>query len=293
MTETAAVVALLRLGKRPPSHYADLIEASGSATATLDRELAEDEHGQTSLNVGQSAEEMIAQARRDLAAWASNHIEVRTVLDPSFPANLRRVHDRPPLVFATGRIMPGDQTAMAVIGTRHPTPNGSERATQITAHLAERQITVISGLAAGIDTVAHTTALDHGARTIAVIGTGLLHSYPPENQALQAQIATRGAVVSQFWPDAGPTKQSFPQRDALMSGLSLATVIVEADSTSGTRTQARYALAHGRPVFLHETLLQLPWARELSRRPATAVFASPEEITDRLEQLTDPGPLVA
>ena len=293
MTETAAVVALLRLGSRPPSHYTDLIEASGSATATLERELAEDAHGQTSFNVGRSTKEPIAEAVQDLAAWSSHHIEVRTILDPDFPVNLRRVHDRPPLIFITGRVEPQDQTAIAVIGTRHPTPHGIELAQRIAAQLAKNQITVVSGLAAGIDTAVHTTALQQNARTIAVIGTGLLRSYPPENRELQAQIATRGAVVSQFWPDAGPTKQSFPQRNALMSGLAQATVIVEASQTSGTRTQARSALAHGRPVFLHEMLLQQPWARELSARPATHVFSDPSDITARLEQLNDPGSLVA
>jgi DNA processing protein len=293
MTETAAVVALLRLGGRPASHYAELLEASGSATEVLGHELAEDEHGQTSLGVGRPAQELIAEAETDLDAWSNQEIEVLTVLDPDFPVNLKLVHDRPPLIFVSGRIEPRDQTAVAVIGTRHPTANGIERARQLTTHLVEHQITVISGLAAGIDTVAHTTALHRSARTIAVIATGLHHSYPPENQALQAQIATHGAVVSQFWPDAGPTKQSFPRRNALMSGLSRATAIVEAWATSGTRIQARRALAHGRPVFLHETLLQQPWARELSAQPATYVFATPDEITDRLERLTDPGSLVA
>jgi DNA processing protein len=293
MTETAAVVALLRLGGRPASHYADLLEASGSGTEALEHELAEDEHGQTSLSVGRSRHELIAEAETDLGVWSNQGIEVLTVLDPDFPVNLRLVHDRPPLIFLSGRIEPRDRTAVAVIGTREPTPNGIERAQQLTTHLVEQQITVISGLAAGIDTVAHTTALRRNARTIAVIATGLHHSYPPENQELQAQIAKHGGVVSQFWPDAGPTKQSFPQRNALMSGLSQATVIVEAWATSGTRIQARRALAHGRPVFLHETLLQQPWARELSAQPATYVFATPDEITDRLERLTDPGSLVA
>ncbi len=293
MTETAAAVALLRLGTRPASHYADLLEASGSAAEALERELAEDEHGQTSLRVGRSGHELIGEAEADLDVWSNQGIEVLTVLDPDFPVNLRLVHDRPPLIFLRGHIEPRDQTAVAVIGTRHPTPNGIERAQQLATHLVEHQITVISGLAAGIDTAAHTTALQRNARTIAVIATGLHHSYPPENQELQTQIATHGAVVSQFWPDAGPTKQSFRQRNALMSGLSLATVIVEAWATSGTRIQARRALAHGRPVFLHETLLQQPWARELSARPATYVFATPEEITDRLARLADPGSLVA
>ncbi len=155
------------------------------------------------------------------------------------------------------------------------------------------RFTVISGLAAGIDTAAHRAALQAGGRTIAVIGTGLGRAYPPQNADLQREIASTGAVVSQFWPDAGPSRQSFPLRNSVMSGLTLATVIVEAAATSGARVQARLALAHGRPVFLADSLLSQVWARELADRPGTHVFCAPTEITDAIDRLTGPGALVA
>ncbi len=179
-----------------------------------------------------------------------------TILDDRYPENLRAVHDRPPLIFVAGQLASEDSRAIAVIGARRATRRGIDTARSVAAHLVETGFTVASGLAEGIDTAAHTTALARGGRTIAVIGTGLARSYPPGNALLQARIATRGAVVSQFWPDSPAKKESFPMRNAVMSGLSLATVVVEAGETSGARTQARLALAHGRPVFLHHAVLE-------------------------------------
>jgi DNA processing protein len=153
---------------------------------------------------------------------------------------------------------------------------------------------VISGLAAGIDTAAHTATLARGGRTVAVIGTGLARSYPPQNEALQRRIASECAVVSQFWPDAPPSRRSFPMRNAVMSGITLATVVVEASETSGARMQARLARAQGRPVFLLASLVERQqWAREYAAQPGTHVVRSPEEITTVVERLISPGSLVA
>jgi DNA processing protein len=162
----------------------------------------------------------------------------------------------------------------------------------ITEHLVDLGYTVISGLAAGLDTIAHVTALDRGGRTVAVIGTGLSYAYPPQNAGLQERIAGEGAVVSQFWPDTGPARPNFPLRNAVMSGLALATVIVEAGQTSGARTQARAALAHGRPVLLAATLLEQPWAQGLASRPGVHVLRSLRELQDVLDELSATGALV-
>ena len=146
--------------------------------------------------------------------------------------------------------------------------------------------TVVSGLAAGVDAAAHREALAAGGRTVAVIGTGLQHSYPPENAELQQQLAASSAVVSQFWPETEPSRAGFPMRNAVMSGLALGTAIVEASVTSGARIQARRALAHGRPVFLARALISQPWARELAARPGVHVYDEPDEITAALERAT-------
>jgi DNA processing protein len=116
--------------------------------------------------------------------------------------------------------------------------------------------------------------------------------YPAQNAALQRQIATEGAVVSRFWPDAAPSRRSFPMRNAVMSGLALGTVIVEAGPTSGARTQARLALAQGRPVLLVDTLLDQGWARELASRPGVYVVESAAEVPAVIERISSTGALV-
>jgi DNA processing protein len=151
---------------------------------------------------------------------------------------------------------------------------------------------VVSGLAAGIDTAAHEAALATGGRTVAVIGTGLRHSYPPQNAQLQRRIAAEGAVVSQFWPEQPPTRLSFPRRNAVMSGCALGTVVVEASPRSGARLQTRLALAHGRPVFLWRALLDQPWALELAQRPGVYVIDEPGQIVETVERLDTTDALV-
>jgi DNA processing protein len=192
-----------------------------------------------------------------------------------------------------GALAPEDARSLAVIGSRQASARGTAAAREIAEHLVERGYTVTSGLAAGIDTAAHRAALARGGRTVAVIGTGLLHAYPPQNAELQELIATECAVVSRFWPQALPARRSFPMRNAVMSGMSLGTVIVEASHTSGARVQARLALAQGRPVFLLETLLEQEWARELATRTGTHVVKTAEEITATVERLTAAEPLRA
>jgi DNA processing protein len=296
------MVALLRTGRRPWVEYSDLVEELGSAAAALEHEAGsgQEPSGQTTLlpnpnrDTNTNPEHLLIQAKADLDRWDDQGMRLVTVLDPGYPPNLRAVHDRPPILFIAGRLTAQDANAVAVVGARKATPHGLEQATQIAEHLTETGYTVVSGLAAGIDTAAHTSALARNGRTLAVIGTGLNRSYPPENHALQLKIANHCAVVSQFWPDAPPTKRSFPMRNAVMSGIALATVVVEASETSGARTQARLALAHGRPVFLTDTLVERqPWAQQIAQRPGTHIIRNPAEITDAVGRITAPGSLVA
>ena len=180
-----------------------------------------------------------------------------------------------------------------MVGTRNATPEGLARTAAIVKHLVAQNFTVVSGLAAGIDTAAHTAALDAGGRTVAVIGTGLSHAYPPQNARLQRRIADQHAVISQFEPQTPPSRETFPARNATTSGLALATVIVEANYRSGTRGMAHRALNHGRPVFLTPALLEQPWARDLARRPGVHVAASPDAITETVDRLTALDALIA
>jgi DNA processing protein len=293
--ERAAMVALLRTGRRPWVEYAALVEELGSAGAALERELEAEPDGQTSLIpvTPLSANDLITNAKADVERWDDNGMRLVTFQDPDYPPNLKGVHDRPPILFIAGQLDHADARAVAVVGTRKATALGVRRATAIAEHLVDTGYTVVSGLAAGIDTAAHTAAMNRNGRTVAVIGTGLARSYPPENHAVQAQIARQYAVISQFWPDAPPTKRSFPMRNAVMSGIALASVVVEASDTSGARMQARLALAQGRPVFLLDELVETQsWARQAATRPGTRVIHDPTEITQALERLISPGALV-
>jgi DNA processing protein len=289
--DIAAMVALLRNGKRRWELYADLVEDAGSALAVLDEE-SDLDGTQASLFPAETAS-LLKAARAEVDSWTATGLELYTVLDPGYPENLRAVHDRPPLVFVAGRLHSSDARSIAVVGARNATARGLQSTAEVAARLVREGYTVVSGLAAGIDTAAHIAALDAGGRTVAVIGTGLRRSYPPENAELQRRIASECAVVSQFWPDAPPNRRSFPMRNAVMSGIALATLIVEAHETSGARIQARLALAHGRPVLLLGSLVsEQAWAREFAQRPGVHVVHRPAELTAALERLTSTGALV-
>lgn len=288
--EAAALVALLGLNRHPWQRHAELVERAGSAVSALEDELA-GVAGQASL-LAVDPEPLIAAAAERVARWRGQGFRLVSVLDDDYPENLRAVHDRPPLVFVAGRLRPDDRRAIAVIGSRRAGPDGLRSARELAEDLVAGGVTVVSGLAAGIDTAAHVAALEAGGRTVAVIGTGLAHSYPPQNAGLQRQIAERGAVISQFWPEAAPSRASFPRRNAVMSGLALGTVVVEASHRSGARVQARLALAHGRPVFLLDGLLAQAWARELAARPGVHVVRAAAQISEALERLIAGGALV-
>jgi DNA processing protein len=295
------MVVLLRTGRRPWVEYAELVEEHDGALAVLEDEFQRKAPAQASLLEQAAPEEpalpmreLLDQARVELERWDASGMRLVTVLDRDYPPNLRAVHDRPPMVFIAGGLTPADARGVAVVGARKATPDGVRTAQGIAEHLIASNYTVISGLAAGIDTAAHTSALTHGGRTVAVIGTGLARAYPPENAPLQRTIASRCAVISQFWPDAPPSRRSFPMRNAVMSGVALATVVVEASDTSGARMQARLAREQGRPVFLLASLLERQaWARDYAARPGTFVVSDAAEITAILDPLTASGPLLA
>jgi len=145
---------------------------------------------------------------------------------------------------------------------------------------------VVSGLARGVDTAAHIGALGAGGRTVAVIGTGLRHSYPPANAGLQNRIAATGAVISQFTPDTPPAGPNFLARNAVMAGYTAATLVVEAPWRSGARAQARMALEQGRRVFLPVPLLVYEWARDYARRPGVIVIRDAGDAVQQLKAVT-------
>lgn len=292
-SETAALVALLRRGRRPWQEYADLLEEAGSVRAVLEDELASGPSQASLLEDDLELDALIEEAADDVGRWKSQGLRLLTLLDRDYPENLRAAHDRPPMIFVAGDLEQRDRRSVAVVGARKASPGGIVTARAIAEHLAACEYTVVSGLAIGIDSAAHAAALEQGGRTVAVIGTGLTRCYPPQNAALQRRIAREGAVISQFWPDAPPRRQSFPMRNAVMSGLTLATVVVEGSERSGSSMQTRLALGQGRPVLLPKSLLAQQWASECAERPGTHVFSSPSELIAVLERLTSSETLVA
>ncbi len=228
-------------------------------------------------------ERMITDAIGQIREWEADGTSVHAFTDSSYPAQLRDIHEMPPLLFTRGELS-DDRRAIAVVGSRAASEHGLKVARSVARTLAEAGVTVVSGLAAGIDTAAHTAALDADGRTVAVIGTGIRRTYPRENAELQRTIERRGLVISQFLPDAPPTRGSFPMRNAVMSGYASATVVVEAGEHSGARIQARYALAHGRPVIMPDSLLSNTWAQDYARRPGVHVVHGLTELLAAAEE---------
>ena len=282
-TEQAALLALFRDRKDKWGALADEIELCGSALTVLERG-GRGPGGQGELFSEPSLiADDVARAQADIDQWTDDGLRLVTLLDPDYPPQLLTIHQRPPFLFYRGRLDSHDAAGVAIVGTRKPTEQGLSRASAIATGLAERGVSVVSGLAEGIDTAAHAAALAAGGRTVAVIGTGLRRTYPPANTALQDRIAREHLVLSQFWPDAAPSKTSFPMRNAVMSGYAAATVVIEAAWKSGARMQARLALEHGRPVFLHDSLLEHDWARSYLARGAVIV-TSAEDVLAALDE---------
>lgn len=205
--------------------------------------------------------------------------QIVTVLDCDYPSNLRMIQDHPPLLFVRGTLEERDNRAVAVVGTRNPSDAGIRAAGLLAGALAGRGVTVVSGMASGIDTAAHVGALNAGGRTIAVFGTGIHRVYPKSNQTLARRIPQSGAVVSQFMPTQPGTRWTFPVRNIVTSGLALATVVVEAGPTSGAKLQAYDALRHGKRVILLRDLVESQtWAAELIGSPGVTTVEDPHDV---------------
>lgn len=273
----AALVALMRAGGRAWASYVLAVRRAGQAQGVDPRHLLESE-------LGLLAYQAQADAERQIDDWSRRGYRVMTMADPDYPVNLRVIEGRPPLLFVNGELLPEDNRSVAVIGTRNPTRAGRTVARLVAERLGAAGYTVVSGMAAGIDAEAHRASLAAGRRTLAVVGSGLAHPYPPEHAQLQQEIVDSGAVISQFWPEARPSRPSFPLRNAVMAGLTLASVIVEAGERSGTRTQARHALAQGRRVVLMASVLEQAWAQELAKTPGVEVAHEAAEVVDLVGQ---------
>jgi DNA processing protein len=198
-------------------------------------------------NILQANDEALAQ--RQLESADRHQAGILTFWDREFPALLKKIYDPPVVLFAKGELRPEDEFAIAIVGTRVPTEYGKLATERLTAALVGRRMTIVSGLARGIDTIAHQTALKSGGRTIAVLGSGLDNIYPGENHRLAQEIAAHGAVISEYLFGTKPDAVNFPRRNRLISGLAFGTLVVEAGEQSGALITANAALEQGREVF--------------------------------------------
>lgn len=260
--EDLALIALLRYTEAAGSWRSTVVEVveRGSALDLLHKMVPAD-------LMGDPAAELLARARSEAEEW-SHLAGLLTMLDPLYPSQLADVHDLPPFLFTRGDLKSAsaDHRGVCIVGSREASPAATDFSYELASALAGEQVPVISGLAAGVDAAAHRGALDHGGRTVAVIGTGIDRYYPPQNQSLQSQIEQRGLVISQFWPGSPPTKISFPLRNATMSAYGGCSLVVAAGERSGARIQARQAIAHGRPLLLSNQVAETTsWGRDLAR----------------------------
>lgn len=176
-------------------------------------------------------------------------IRILSFFDEDYPENLRTIPDPPIVLFVSGSVKPEDCLSIAVVGTRMPSEYGRAATERLTKELTKKGFAIISGLARGIDTIAHKGCLQQGGRTIAVLGSGLDNIYPPENHKLAAKIKERGAVVSEFPCGSKPDAVNFPKRNRIISGLSLGVLVTEAGENSGALITADAAVDQNREVF--------------------------------------------
>jgi DNA processing protein len=210
--------------------------------------------------------------------------------DGRYPELLKRIYDPPPFLFTRGAHSPQDRYAVAVVGTRRPTEYGITVACEFSAELARRGITVVSGLARGVDTAAHESALKAGGRSIAAIGSGLDVIYPPENRSLFRRIALQGAILSEYAMGSKPDAANFPRRNRIISGLGLGTVVIETDRNGGAMITAHCALEQNREVFAVPGSIKGKYSRGCNALIREGSAKLVECIDDILIELSDKLP---
>jgi DNA processing protein len=293
MREQAAVLALVRASRGEWHQTADAIAGAGSALRLLGGEpaiLSAERRQRASELASRVRPGDVSQAQALIDRVTAQGVRLITVVDSDYPEHLKLIFNRPPFLWVRGQLESRNLRAIALVGTRQATEEGRTAAVRLAQGLARAGVTVLSGLARGIDTAAHTGTLEAGGTTVAVVGTGILaRVYPPENGELARRIVeNRGAVVSQFWPEAPPRKANFPRRNVVMSGMAAGTVVVEAGQTSGARMQARLALEHGKRLFLPQALVDREeWASTYASRPGVTVVSDVSDILDELVRVVE------
>ncbi|MFN8637745.1 MAG: DNA-processing protein DprA, partial [Chloroflexota bacterium] len=268
-----------------PARFGRLLDRFGSAEAAWHASLLD----LTGVGLERRAVESLGKLRASLdpeAEWRrleQQGVSVVILDDPTYPTALREIADPPPVLYARGELSPADDWAIAVVGTRRASIYGRQATERIVSDVARAGVTVVSGLAKGIDTVAHRAALTAGGRTIAVLGSGLDRVYPEENRALADRIAASGAVLTEYPLGTPPDATNFPRRNRIVSGLARATLVVEADHKSGAMITATQAAEQGRDVFAVPGSIFSP----LSAGPHQLIREGAKVVTDASDILEE------
>lgn len=228
---------------------------------------------------------------RELKAIEQGRIDIRSILDADYPSRLAMIHDPPPLLYVTGTLTEQDDLAVAVVGARRATAAGRLMTEELAKDLAAASVTVVSGLARGVDAAAHRGALAGGGRTIAVLGCGIDRTYPPEHDRLRREIEEQGAVVSEVPIGAPPHSHHFPRRNRIISGLSLGVVVTEAAINSGSLITARVAAEQGREVFAVPGFVKEDTSRGTNAliKEGAALIERAQDVLETLQPQLDPS----
>ncbi|MBV9492152.1 MAG: DNA-protecting protein DprA [Verrucomicrobia bacterium] len=268
MTQTDALLVLNMLPRLGPVGVRRLLERFGNPQSTLRARRSELAQVQglsagalDSLLNWEKETDLTAELRRVQEAG----VRITTILDADYPPSLKEIHDPPTVLYVWGALDPRDFHAVAVVGSRRTSHYGLECAKRFSYQLAYAGLTVVSGLARGIDAAAHQGALAAKGRTVAVLGGGLSHVYPPENFTLAERITSSGAVVTEFPMDAKPDRQTFPMRNRIISGWGFGVLVVEAGLNSGALITAHQAAEQGRSLYAVPGPIDRPTSRGTNR----------------------------
>ncbi|RPH62033.1 MAG: DNA-protecting protein DprA [Chloroflexi bacterium] len=212
-------------------------------------------------------------------------IRILTWDDTEYPSHLKEIDQPPPVLYLRGEFTAEDNWAVAVVGTREVTPYGRQVTEELASVLAHNGVTVVSGLARGMDAIAHSAALKAGGRTLAVLGSGVDKVYPPENRQMAEKIIAQGAVLSDYAPGTPPESTNFPPRNRIISGLSMAVVVVEAGDTSGALITAEFSVEQGRDVFAVPGSIYGPQSRGANRLISNGakMLLKPQDVLEALD----------
>ncbi len=252
MTDKTYYIALATTTGIGPRTFAALIQKFGTPRAVISADAAEllEVPRMTAETIALMRERELDAIENELYALSEEGITVVTLEDDEYPANLTRIPDAPPVLFVRGSLHSDDVRAVGIVGTRDPSERGRHIAAELACGLAQRGFTIVSGLARGIDTAAHAGTLDGNGRTLAVLGSGIRVIHPHENTELADKIANgRGAVLSEFLPNAPPKGQTLMTRDRVISGLTRGVIVVEAAPNSGSVDTAKRARRQVRLVY--------------------------------------------